>query len=76
LKIEFCVVSLFYQVISIWLSHPCQQQQNIVVNFHQDFIASKHRTSFRDRQIGAYSMGLNIDGKLGWPKKMSKKILF
>jgi hypothetical protein len=36
-------------------------EQNIVINFHPDFAASNHRaTSCKDRQIGAYSIGLTM----------------
>ncbi len=36
-------------------------QQNIVVNFQPDFVASNHTvTSCKDRQIGAYSIGLTM----------------
>jgi len=68
LKIEFCVVSLFYQVI-IWLSHSCQQQQNIVVNFHQDFIASKHSNFFQ----GQTDRGLFYGPNHWWETRLSKE---
>ncbi len=47
--------------------------QNIVVNFHQDFVPACASTSFKDRSIGAHSNGPTTPGKLLCPNKKKKK---
>ena len=48
-------------------------QQNIIINFHQDFVVSIHNYFLKDRQIGVYSIGLMILWKLGCPNKKKHK---
>jgi hypothetical protein len=54
----------------LWIAN---NQQNIVGNFHQDFVAYMHSDFLQGQTDKAYSVGLAISGKISCANKKKKK---